>query len=117
MSRHNYNNHYNRKNPEETMPEMVETAVETTEEVEATMPEVVETPIEVPVKPTKGVVHCCDRLNVREKPNTIAAIVCIINEGDKVQIDLDQSTNDWYKVKLTDKVEGYCMKQFIAVLN
>lgn len=115
MSRHNYNNHYNHKNTEETQPEVVETVVETTEEVEVTMPDAVETPVEVPVEPPKGVVHRCDRLNVRVKPNANAEVICRINEGEKVQIDVEQSTNDWYKVKVSDSIEGYCMKQYISV--
>lgn len=62
-----------------------------------------------------GVVVNCARLNVREEANGDAEILGIINKGDAVEIDVDESTDDFYKVYTAKGLEGFCMKQFIRV--
>lgn len=62
-----------------------------------------------------GVVADCENLNVREAPNPDATVVKIIDKDSEVMIDESESTDDFYKVCTASGVEGFCMKQFIAV--
>ena len=71
----------------------------------------------VDVKTTAtGFVDGCDRLNVRSGPSKDSEVACIIDKSTEVEIDLQSSTtDDFYKVKLSDGQEGYCMKKFIKI--
>lgn len=62
-----------------------------------------------------GVVSNCKKLNVRAEPDVNADVICVIDKGTKVSIDMIESTEDFYAVYLVSGVEGYCMKEFIAV--
>lgn len=62
-----------------------------------------------------GVVSNCKKLNVRAEPDVDADVVCIIDEGTEVSIDMIESTDEFYAVYLVSGVEGYCMRKFIAV--
>lgn len=62
-----------------------------------------------------GVVANCNKLNVREKPNLNAAIVCEINSKTELVIDEGESTDEFYKVFTASGIEGFCMKKFITV--
>lgn len=55
-----------------------------------------------------GTVVNCSRLNVREKPSKNADVVRVINAGDTVEINLAESTDEFYKIE-----DGYCMRQYI----
>lgn len=61
-----------------------------------------------------AVVTDCAQLNVRQEPNKTAKVVCVIAKGTEVQVDVDKSTEDFYKVSVSGK-EGYCVKQFISI--
>lgn len=61
----------------------------------------------------EGVVNC-DKLNVRMNPEKDANVLLIINKDDKVTI-LEESNEVFYKVKLANNTEGYCMKKFIDI--
>lgn len=63
---------------------------------------------------TSGVVTDCLKLNVRKKPSADAEILVIIDALSEVMVDVDASTNDFYKVAV-DGVEGFCMKKYIAL--
>ena len=100
-------------------------------------PEVVETPsfenasnevvTEVENEPTPEVVTAevvkfgvvnCQRLNVRQHANKDAAIVMVVKKDDKLIINVDESTEDFYKVEVKvdgRTVNGYCVKTFINV--
>ena len=73
------------------------------EEIEASMPEIKTESV------TIGTVNV-DRLNVRSAASVNADIVVVITKGEKVDIDLAKSTDDFYAI-----TEGYVMKQFITV--
>lgn len=73
-----------------------------------------EEPEEPEVKHAEGTVVGCSRLNVRKEPNTDAKVIRIFNKGDFVAVDLENSTEDFYKVS-TPSGEGYCMKNFIEI--
>ena len=64
---------------------------------------------------TVGFVDNCERLRVRKESNVDSEELCIINKLSEVVIDLDNSTDYFYKVKTSEGVEGYCMKKFITV--
>lgn len=116
----NYSNPNNNVNPVTPAAEEVEEQVEETivgENAEEVTEEVVEEPVEETVnqgpEQVIGLV-ICSKLNVRKLPNPNGQVLCVITEGTEVQIDLDESTVDWYKVCTNAGVSGYCMKKFIA---
>ena len=60
----------------------------------------------------------CTKLNVRKEANKNADVVCIINEKSVITVNVEESTEDFYKVYTSDKevlIEGYCMKEFISI--
>ena len=65
--------------------------------------------------PTVGVVDNCECLRVRKESNVDSEELCIINKLSEVVIDLDNSTDYFYKVTTSEGVEGYCMKKFITI--
>ena len=65
-------------------------------------------------KTTFGIVTC-SFLNVREAPDVNAAVVTTIHKGHKLMVNENASTVDFYSVCTETGVDGYCMKQFIAV--
>ncbi len=62
-----------------------------------------------------GTVTECLRLNIRRKPSKDAEIIAIAGCLDKVKIDPDASTDEWYAVCTVAGAEGFCMKKFIAI--
>ena len=61
-----------------------------------------------------GVIVRCTMLNMRKKPSKDAEVVTILSKSDSVDVYLDESTEDFYKVRIVDK-EGYCVKDFIEI--
>ena len=60
----------------------------------------------------------CEFLNVRKEPvKDTKPPVAVIVAGTKVKINEAYSTDEWYKVELENGYEGFCMKQFIKVIN
>lgn len=64
---------------------------------------------------TVGFVDNCECLRVRKESNIDSEELCIISKLSEVVIDLDNSTDYFYKVKTSEGVEGYCMKKFITI--
>ena len=62
-----------------------------------------------------GTVTNCKYLNVRKSASIEAISSAIINEGDKVTIDMNASNNDWYKIRTSSGIDGFSMKKFIEV--
>ena len=75
--------------------------------------EVVELSTEI--EPLIGFVDDCERLRVRKKSNVDSEELCILDKMSEVVVDLDNSTDYFYKVKTSEGVEGYCMKKFIKI--
>lgn len=94
----------NRKNYNKISTENAQ-VVENVEE-----PQVVEKVEAEPVR--HGVVANCAKLNVRTKPNATATVKQVVEVKTKVVI-LEDANDEFYKVKLSGGVEGYCMKAFI----
>lgn len=80
-----------------------------TEEVEETVDMVEET------EPVFGMVVDCTKLNIRMTPNKTATVIDVVDRGDQLVIDLDFSTDEWYSVTTETGVEGFCMKQYVAI--
>lgn len=92
-------------------------------------PVVTEEPIEVTVEPTEpiatevpekaeivhGYVSGCSKLNVRKGPGIDARPLTIISENTEVEIDMANSTDEWYGVITASGVEGFCMKKYITI--
>ena len=67
-------------------------------------------------EPVYGVVHNCEKLNVRKQPSKDSEIVFVLNEGSEISIDEENSTEEWYSITHVSGVEGFCMKQFVTTL-
>lgn len=122
MSKHNYSQ-YSKKNnnhpaaetdvtpvTEEVIEPVIDVAVEPVVQPVVTEPEVVQEPTP---KTVEGTVVGCAKLNVRVKPNIYAAVVNVIDANDKVVIDTDESVKDWYKVRTTNGIIGFCMRKYV----
>ena len=62
-----------------------------------------------------GIVTDCLYLNVRKLPDINADVAVVIDALTRVCVDLDASTEDFYKVRTSDGVEGFCMRKYIAL--
>lgn len=122
MSKHNNNYHnyqnYQKKNDNAKVEEnkMAEKEEVKEEAVHSIMDDYMEEEAVVEeVTPIKGVVVNCQKLRVRKAASSEAGVLCEIAVDAEVVIDEKKSTNEFYKVCTEAGVEGYCMKQFIAV--
>lgn len=68
---------------------------------------------EPPVK--KGIVVNCDKLNVRKAPTKGSVAIAKISKGNEVIINEAESKGGFYKINTVSGIEGYCMKEFIAI--
>lgn len=66
------------------------------------------------VKEVLGIVTDCSKLNIRLEPKVKADVLCVVNAGDKLFIDPDKSTDDWYSVTTSVGAEGFCMKKYVS---
>lgn len=66
-------------------------------------------------EPTFGVVTNCMMLYIRSKPNKDAEVVCSVKALTELMIDLNNSTDEWFKVYNVEGVEGFCMKKYVAI--
>jgi uncharacterized protein YgiM (DUF1202 family) len=62
-----------------------------------------------------GVVTDCLKLNVREAPSTDAKVLSEIQALSEVKVDLDESTDTFYKICNAAGIQGFCMKKYIAL--
>lgn len=62
-----------------------------------------------------GIVTDCLYLNVRKRPDINADVAAVIDALTQVVVDLDASTEDFYKVATSDRIEGFCMKKYITL--
>ena len=118
LSKHNYSQYSNKNKtannnrkpvPKEAPVSKVE-AVPTALVVEP-MVETVETV--VLNEPVMGVVVDCAKLNVRVKPSAYAEVLCVLDTMTKVEIDVANSTVEWFKICTAAGLEGYCMRKYI----
>lgn len=107
----NYNGYY--KAPI-TEKDKIEAVVEEPEVVDTVDVDDEDLVVETP-DPIDGVVSGVNKLNVRKEPSTDAEVVCVIPVNTEVLIDLEESTEDFYKVCTSAGIEGFCMKAYISV--
>jgi hypothetical protein len=62
-----------------------------------------------------GIVDNTERLRVRKEDNVDSEILCILEKDSEVNIDLQNSTEFFYKIMTSAGVEGYCMRNFIKL--
>lgn len=62
-----------------------------------------------------GVVTDCMRLYVRKDPSADGEVVTVIDCLSKVMVDMDASTDEFYKVCTASGAEGFCMRKYIAL--
>lgn len=113
-----YSNFFNNKQKNKAIHNeyQVEKAKESVEKIEEVKNDVVAEEIKIPTEiSTIGIVDGCDRLFVRKGPSKEFESLCIIDKASSLAIDLKNSTDDFYKVKTSNGVEGYCMKKFIII--
>lgn len=124
MSKHNYTQYSNKKNDESktTVKQeefiIIDDLVSTAEVVEAIdVPEikmVVETVETVTLpKTVSGFVSDCTKLNVRVEPAIDADVVCVLNSGTEIEINVNKSTDEWFSICTAAGIEGYCMRKFV----
>ena len=77
-------------------------------------PETPEAP--APAEPILGKVQGCTQLNVRENPDIFAKVVLVIGKDSDVLINLEESTDDWYKVYV-EGYDGFCMKKYVSLVQ
>ena len=61
----------------------------------------------------KGIVDGCFKLNIRKEPNANSQIVCEVNNGSELSVDVATATDEWYHVITAAGIEGFCMKKFV----
>ena len=61
-----------------------------------------------------GIANCL-RLHIFSEPNLESEIVCKVRYLTEVAIDLNNSTEDFYKVHTAVGAEGFCQKDLITV--
>lgn len=140
MGNKNYTNYSNNKNKPENKHEETNTEFAVTEEIDGVHirpvinGEIIDTPVEQIIQPEQnqeniddqsdepeqntvtpeGIVDC-EKLYVRKEATTNSEPITIINKSEEVSIDLNESTEDFYKVHTVSGIEGYCMKKYINV--
>ena len=90
--------------PEKTMTVAENEAVVEVEEV-----------VEPEKKTIIGIVDNCVKLNVRKEPTTHSEVLCIVDRKAEVVIDMDESTEDFYKICTAAGIEGFCVKYFVTI--
>lgn len=61
-----------------------------------------------------GIVNCL-RLHIHSEPNLDSEIVCKVRYLTEVVIDLDNSTEDFYKIYTAIGAEGFCQKELVTI--
>lgn len=112
MGNRNYSrfssNKFNQQNNEVKQP-VVEEPVLKDEEGNKVLEEI----LELEVK--KGRVFNCDLLYLRSDANKESDSLAILSRNEEVEVFIKESTNDFYKVKTSSDIYGYCMKQYIKL--
>ena len=61
-----------------------------------------------------GVANCL-RLHIFSEPNMESEIVCKVRYLTEVVVDLDNSTDKFYKVCIATGAEGFCRKDLVTL--
>lgn len=68
---------------------------------------------------TKYAVVNCGRLNVRIRPSIESDVLCVVESGTEMKVDVENSTDTWIKVLEPNGAgsSGYCMREFLLLLE
>ena len=61
-----------------------------------------------------GFVNCL-RLHIFSEPNTDSEVICKLRYLTEVEIDMNNSTEDFYKVCTAIGAEGFCQKDLLIL--
>lgn len=90
----------------------IDESVNTVDETVAEETSVDEIETELELNKTGSVI--CKNLNVRKEPTKDSTILQIISKDTVVEI-LDDADEVWYKIRVGEIGNGFCMKEFIKV--
>lgn len=107
MAKHNYTQYSKKNNVVENTEKVVETTIPEVELVEETV-ETVTLP-----KTVEGVVVNCAKLNVREEASLDSDVVAVLDAMSEIEINVNESTSEWFKICTATGIEGYCMRKFV----
>ena len=54
------------------------------------------------------------KLNVRESPDKLSNVVCVVNRGDVLVMMDNDSQDDWAFVRTSSGLIGYVMREYIG---
>lgn len=58
----------------------------------------------------------CELLNIREKPTIDSQVIDTVDLNNKLTINFEESTDEWFKVYVEDKsIDGFCMKKYLEI--
>ena len=57
----------------------------------------------------------CLRLHIHAEPSIDSEIICKLRFMTEVEIDMDNSTQEFYKVYTAIGAEGFCQKDLITI--
>ena len=57
----------------------------------------------------------CLRLHIFEKPSVDSEVVCKLRYLTELEVDLEASTEGFYKVYTAIGAEGFCLKEFVTL--
>ena len=55
------------------------------------------------------------RLHIHEEPHPKSLVICKVRYLTDLLIDLEESTEEYYKVFTATGVEGFCEKEFVTL--
>ena len=127
MANHNYSQYSNNKKNATKADDKTEGVAKAETKVATPIEPIVETKtpevkMEVETVETKelpktatGTVANCSKLNIRVKPALTADVVCVLDVGATVTVNLAKSNRDWVSVTTGAGDKGYCMKKYVNV--
>ena len=63
----------------------------------------------------EGIVGGCSKLNVRAEANGDSNVIGVIDSDTRVVVYPEDSTDEFYRIKTNDGLEGYCKIDFIWI--
>lgn len=78
---------------------------------------VIEDPVidETKTEDVIGTVVKCSALNIRADASINSDIVCAVQSGTKLVVDVNNSTGEWLSVCTEAGLEGYCMSDYVKI--
>lgn len=61
-----------------------------------------------------GIANCL-RLHIHSEPNLESEIICKVRYLTELAVELENSTEDFYKVCTATGAEGFCQKEYVTI--